>query len=64
MMSRKVLANVGYALASYNASGIKSYEYRSEDPNVVYLYVFTNDEHAYSVAYFKTTGESTIVQAW
>ena len=60
----QVLANVGYALASQNSSGIKSYEYRSEDAYAVYLYVFTNDDHAYSVAYLKSTGQSTIVQAW
>ena len=59
-----MLADVSYALASQNATGIKSYEYRSEDAGVVYLYVFTNDNHAYSVAYFKASGQSKIVQAW
>ena len=60
----QVLANVATALADQNASGIKSYEYRSEDDGAVYLYVFTNDNHAYSVAYFKSSGRSKIVQAW
>lgn len=60
----QILANVSAALSYQNASGIKSYEYRSEDAGAVYLYVFTNDDHAYSVAYFKATGQSTIVQAW
>ena len=60
----QVLANVATALANQNNSGIKSYEYRSEDDGAVYLYVFTNDNHAYSVAYFKSSGNSKIVQAW
>ncbi len=60
----QVLANVGQAITAYNTSGIKSYEYRSEDANAVYLYIFTNDNHAYSVAYFKDSGQSKIVQAW
>jgi hypothetical protein len=59
-----VLVDVAVSLQSQNTSGIKSYEYRSEDAGAVYLYVFTNDNHAYSVAYFKSSGQSKIVQAW
>lgn len=60
----QVLANVASALASQNSSGIKSYEYRTEDDGTIYLYVYTNDDHAYSVAYFKGSGQCKIVQAW
>ena len=60
----QVMANVAQALTAYDTSGIQRYEYRTEDPGAVYFYVFTNDNHAYSVAYFKESGRSRIVKAW
>ncbi len=60
----KVMANVAQALTAYDTSGIQRYEYRTEDPGAVYFYVYTNDNHAYSVAYFKESGRSRIVKAW